>query len=467
MVTAAAIYARISQDRGGEALGVARQEELCRDLADRKGWPVAEVYIDNDISAYKGKRRPAYERMLRDLETGVRDAVITVDLDRLTRHPAELERFITLADHHSVALANVSGDTDLATSDGRFKARILGAVARQESEKKSERLKRQRRQAARLGKPHSGGRRAYGYERDGATVQESEAAVVREAAGRLLAGASLREIAADFNVRGIPPANAKAWSVTSLRTMLASPRIAGLRIHQGEVIGDGSWEGLVDRETFHRLQAVLGDPRRRQLGRPPREVNLLTGMVTCGRCQATLAYSRRADSGAGRYVCHRAPGHTGCGKLAVAADPLEALVADAAIMALTDDGLGRHIGEARSQPADVRAAARELDAIHAQREELGRAYGSGQAPLSMVLAAQEELNRRERDARAVIASDQGGQVLAEVPSVEAELRAWWEAADVDRRRELLKAVIDSVEVSPGKPGMRFMDPRRVRVVWRA
>jgi len=191
---ATAIYCRISRDRAGEGLGVERQEVLCRELAATKGWPVGEVYVDNDLSAYSGKPRPEYERMLGDLANGRRDAVLVVDQDRLTRHPRELEDFIAFADRHGVALANVSGDVDLSTSDGRFKARIMGAVARQESEKKSERLRRQRDQAARQGRPN-GGRRAFGYERDGMTVRPAEAERVREAAGLVWNGASLRSIA--------------------------------------------------------------------------------------------------------------------------------------------------------------------------------------------------------------------------------------------------------------------------------
>jgi site-specific DNA recombinase len=51
-VRAAAIYARISSDVDGSGLGVARQLEDCRKLAESLGWPVAEEYVDNDLSAY-------------------------------------------------------------------------------------------------------------------------------------------------------------------------------------------------------------------------------------------------------------------------------------------------------------------------------------------------------------------------------------------------------------------------------
>ena len=58
---------RISKDKTGGGLGVARQRADCEALAASLGWSVAGVYENNDISAYSGKRRPSYERMLADL----------------------------------------------------------------------------------------------------------------------------------------------------------------------------------------------------------------------------------------------------------------------------------------------------------------------------------------------------------------------------------------------------------------
>src|SRR5436853_52874 len=78
--SAGAIYCRISQDRGGTELGVDRQEALCRKLAEDKGWTVAEVYVDNDLSAYSGRRRPRYEQMLTDVEAGRREAKIVREI---------------------------------------------------------------------------------------------------------------------------------------------------------------------------------------------------------------------------------------------------------------------------------------------------------------------------------------------------------------------------------------------------
>ena len=47
----AGVYARISSDREADGLGVARQIADCERLAERKGWPVAGLYVDDDVSA--------------------------------------------------------------------------------------------------------------------------------------------------------------------------------------------------------------------------------------------------------------------------------------------------------------------------------------------------------------------------------------------------------------------------------
>jgi site-specific DNA recombinase len=125
---ASAIYCRISDDGEGSGLGVKRQEQDCKQLAEHRGWPVAQVYIDNDISAFSDKkRRPAYENMLDDLRAGHRDALIVYNTDRLTRQPRELEDILDLYQKHGVQfMATCQGDIDLNTEDGRTMARVTG-----------------------------------------------------------------------------------------------------------------------------------------------------------------------------------------------------------------------------------------------------------------------------------------------------------------------------------------------------
>src|SRR5205085_10646263 len=99
-------------------------------------------------------------------------------------------------------VASVSGDIDLTSADGQFQARILGAVAKKESDDKSRRIRRKHEELAANGKVSGGGSRPYGYEADKRTIRPAEAAVVKECAKRLLAGESLRAIAISLNERG-------------------------------------------------------------------------------------------------------------------------------------------------------------------------------------------------------------------------------------------------------------------------
>src|SRR5689334_5857294 len=118
-VVRAGIYARISSDREGDGLGVARQVEDCERLAQRKGWQVVGMYVDDDVSAWGGKKRPQYLRILEDLGARTIDGLLVYDLDRLHRQPRELEAFIDLCQRLQLTnVASVSGDIDLTRSDG-------------------------------------------------------------------------------------------------------------------------------------------------------------------------------------------------------------------------------------------------------------------------------------------------------------------------------------------------------------
>ncbi|HTS15529.1 MAG TPA: recombinase family protein, partial [Candidatus Sulfotelmatobacter sp.] len=162
-------------------LGVRRQEKDARALCGRKGWTVAEVFVDDDVSAWSGKKRPAYERMLAALEAGELSAVAVYDLDRLHRQPRDLERFFDVCERARVRdLASVTGDVDLATSEGRMLARIMGAVAAKSSDDTSRRIKRKLEDLAAEGQHH--GRRPFGYSPSGTTIVEDEAALLRQAA---------------------------------------------------------------------------------------------------------------------------------------------------------------------------------------------------------------------------------------------------------------------------------------------
>ena len=236
--------------------------------AKRRGWSIARVYVDDDLSAFDTRKpRPEYQRLLSDIQLGLRDGVMIWRLDRLHRQPRELEEFIVLCDKQHVALATVTGDVDLATSQGRLLARAWGAFAAHECDVRIERQMRANLERARTG--IMGGRqRPYGYKDDGRTVIQAEASVIQEAAGRMLRGESLRSIRTDFNRRRIPTARRTLWQGSVFSKTLSNPRLAGwstyrwsVRQRLGPVTGQGKQFvggddlqlGQRGRDTGHHL----------------------------------------------------------------------------------------------------------------------------------------------------------------------------------------------------------------------
>jgi hypothetical protein len=125
--------------------------------------------------------------------------------------------------------------------------------------------------AARQGIPH-GGRRRFGYESGMSALREDEAEVVRDLASRLLAGESLHSCAKWLNgerpngehVEPVAtPGGGARWKGSNLATMMLRPHLAGLRVHQGEVIGDADWPAILSVEVHESLKALLRDPERR------------------------------------------------------------------------------------------------------------------------------------------------------------------------------------------------------------
>jgi len=465
VITAAAVYARISSDPEGDRLGVTRQTDDCQALAARKGWPVAEVYIDDDRSAYSGKLRPEYRRLLDDIAARTIDGLIVYNLDRLHRQPRELEAFLDLCDEVKLtALASVEGDINLASSDGRFHARILSAMARKSSDDTSRRIRRKNEERALAGLPTGGGTRPFGYRPDRRTIEPAEAVLVREAAERVLAGDSVRAIATDWNERAIETPAGRQWTVQTLRRMLVSARLSAQREHHGEIVAPGQWEPILTPDETTRIRAIL-DERTRSRSRPVRRY-LLSGLLRCGRCDSTLV-SRPQANGDRRYVCAKGLGFSGCGRLAVRAEPIEDLIAEAILYRLDTPELAAALAGAAE--ADAATAAEHLAVARDQDqlEELARAYAERLITLAEWLAARKPIEARIEAARRKLSRLSRSAAIDAYVGRSGDLQATWRTLPLNRQRSIVAAILDRAVVRPATPGRATFDVDRVEPVWRA
>lgn len=461
----AAIYARISSD-DGSALGVARQIEDCTALATRRGWAIADTFIDNDVSASSGVRRPEYERLIEAIKREKVSALVVWDVDRLTRTPSELEQFIGLADAHSIALASVGGEVDLATPQGRLTARIKGSVARHEVEQSSRRLKRKFLERAEAGKSH--GKVAYGYVREPlfdasgvltGYVEQAHpvhAEVIRTATAHLLAGEPLRALVASLNAAETLSPSGKPWSGTTLRQVLLRERNAGRRVHQGQVIGKGDWPAIVDEDTFDRLVAMLRDPRRRT-NSGSEVVHLLSGIAKCGRCGGVLRGAAEHVSGKKRqpraYFCPT------CYKLRRKADAVDEVVEGVVLARLSrPDAVGLFGGN----PEAMRQASQQVQTIEARLAIAADHFADGVTTGPQFERITAKLRPQLEAARVSLRTHEPSPEMDEFTGPKAGQA--WERATIDRKRAVIEAIM-SVTILPSGAGKSF-DPKRVQIAWR-
>lgn len=455
----ATIYARISNDREGAGLGVARQEEDCRALADRRGLTVTDVLVDNDLSAYSGKPRPGYLQLIERLKANDIDVVLAWHPDRLHRSPRELEDFIDLLDAAGATVETVSaGQVDLSSPSGRMTARIVGAVARHESEHKSERQRRANLQAAREGRPCHGGTRPFGYEPDLVTIRPDEAAHIRAAVDHMLAGGTLKAILRQWNTNGVRPVQADRWSMVTVKRLLTRPRLAGLREHRGVVVGPAAWPAIITVEEHERLKAAVA---ARSITRGPNRRYLLTGgLGTCGLC-GTQVYARPRGDGRRCYVC--ASDHGGCGKIRCLAEPLEAYVVSS-LLAATRAG---RFTPPEGTPDGRATVLAEIADLGARRDQLATDHyvtGDLQDPRQF-RAASEALEGRLIDARGRLAALDDAQAAADARQAATTLHDRWDAMTVDEQRYILQTLIETVELGAAMKGRNYFDPARVEVRW--
>src|SRR5579875_1819964 len=273
-----AIYARISDTLGTDSTaGVERQQEDAMRLAATKGWTVdpSMVFVDNDISGSGKVVRPAFEAMLRSRPT----AIITFALDRITRNSADLDRVLALdVNVH----ATTAGAVDLSTPAGRAMARVITAFAIMENEQKSARIRASEQARRDEGRPRwKADRRPFGNNLDG-TLHPDESAALRAAFDLKRTGATWADCARLVNERGLRTTGAgKEFTGVTMRAVMVNPRVAGIVVEDGEEIGDGNWERIIDPEEWRAIVAASKASAREQRGQGVR-ANLLSGLLVCG-----------------------------------------------------------------------------------------------------------------------------------------------------------------------------------------
>jgi DNA invertase Pin-like site-specific DNA recombinase len=415
-------YVRLSKDREGTT-SPQRQRQAIDKLCAERGWELVETFEDIDVSAFNGKHRPGYTRMMSRLAEA--DVLVFWKLDRLTRSTVEAGHVASACKAAGVNLVATDMDIDTSTAGGEFIYDVLAAAAKMESGRISERSKSmhgyKRERGEWVGRP------PFGWEVVGRHLErnEEQQAILRDVARRYIDGESLNSIGKSHGMLA-----------TVLARILYSDRVQ---------------EALPDDLSGPLAEAIVAR-RYHQTG--PARQTLLGGIATCGMCGGRMAMSSsRGNRKQGRWYTLRC---RETGHVTIAGPWLENYVTEQVLEAIDSDRLQEAIKRRRKT-----GKTRKASEIEARLELLDTQYVEGKvskarfdrmngALLEQLKAAHETERQRGIDLPAELARN---------------LSARWPDLSIEGRRRIIGAVLERIEVAKAK-GHGPVDPSRVTLVWR-
>lgn len=314
--------------------------------------------------------------------------------------------------------------------------------------------------------------RCYGYDPKGKTVVEHEAKILREVAQRVLAGEKIHGIVPDLRRRGVETSRGLPWTETSLSRLLRTPRIAGLQ-RDGETVAE--WPPIITRAEREQLLAILNDPSRSTVKGTNKRKHLLTGFLTCGRtitdetgehvCGKPL-YSQHSETNKLGYVCRLGSPSYGCGRIRIGGAALEEVVVAKALARLASPKirarLQRAVGNVASEGYNVEQALADLDE---RLRVAGTQYAKQRLSITTMKAVDAAVKKERQD---LLERAARAERLRHLPATTPEgLAEWWVDAPLERRRELLALVLESVQVNPApRRGNVALDEERLEFHWK-
>ena len=449
-----AIYARLSKDTSGISENVDIQISECKAHARSMGYRIAGIFSDNDISAsrYSHKPRPGYRTLLAAIEANQIEGIVITEMPRLYRRIDELLELIRLAEQTSlqhIITIDESG-YDLSTGQGIHNAISSVNNAMLESRRTSDRQKRKIRARAREGAPH-GGVRPYGYEVGWKALREGEAKVVAWMVKQVIAGETINGVLRQLNEAGIRTATGKTWHHTIVRQILTSPRIAGLRSHNGATY-PGNFPAIISLSDWELLQLALTRLHRTWSGGVQQGRRyLLTGLVYCGNCDQPMHGGNhkgwRDKEPRPRYRCDDRPGATrpSCGRVTRLAAPVDILVTEAVLYALDTTDLSEILQ--RDSKKDTKPLLQQYQKLQRRKRDLVDDYASGLLARTELAQAKATVERQIEQVQAELARLQPQHALGLIPAGQT-MREAWENGSLAWRQTLLSLLIERVVIKP-------------------
>lgn len=335
-----ALYARVSTEE--QALhGLSIEAQLA---SLKEAFPNGKEYVDLGISARKPiSKRPEMQRLLSDVEQGKIDLICFCKLDRWTRNIREYYKAQDILDAHNVAWKALHEDYETQTAAGRLKVNIMLAVAQDEADRTSERIKAVFDQKRKKGLVVSGTVPIGLKVVDGHLEPTEDAVKVKEAFQYYINTRSVYALtSASKEILG------KSYSSTGIRSLLVNERYLEA--------------GVIQLDMWSRAQDILSvrAVRNARTGR----VYLFSGLLVCPECGAKMIVRcvKKGDKEYVYYQCSRAATARSCTyRKMVREDEVENFLKKR--VAKEIDGYNLKVQKAKKKQVDVAGLQKKLDRL--------------------------------------------------------------------------------------------------------
>lgn len=315
------LYLRVSTEMQVDGYSLEAQKNCLKKFAEREELVIAGVYEDAGKSGKSIEGRPAFRRMLSDIESGAGiDYVMVYKLSRFGRNAADILNSLELLQTYDVNLICIEEGIDSSQTSGKLLISVLSAVAEIERENILEQTMNGRREKARQGK-WNGGPAPYGYmiKDEILSINDEEAEIVRTIYDKYVnTRLGYSGIAKYFNLQGIKKTPRKEsdieeFSAHFIQLLIDNPvycgKIAYGRRSKERVKGkkneyklvkqkeyclvDGQHEGIISEELWQKAQKkrlATGIKYASKLGKE--RAHLLTGIIKCPKCGCGMYANR-------------------------------------------------------------------------------------------------------------------------------------------------------------------------------
>jgi len=330
-------YSRLSREdlKNGKkdiSLSIENQRAMLENYANEKGWNIFKAYIDDDISGTTFDR-PSFNEMMKDIENGKINCVITKDLSRLGRNYIEAGRYRELFKEYGVRYIAIYDNHDSLNDDyNDISTPIKEIMNEMYAADISRKVRSTKKLMANQGK-FSNSRAPYGYlksteDKHKLVIDENVSHNVTRIFELYLSGMPGRAIADIFNSEGITPANEyfystinkpnpyrnnkNKWSSATIMNIIKNPLYYGAMANgkravtsfknkrvvqipfEDWIIVENTHEPIVSKEIWNEAQAISKHNRKETVRRSSNgEVSIFAGIIKCADCGGNLVFNRK------------------------------------------------------------------------------------------------------------------------------------------------------------------------------